>query len=86
VAEAVLTESLTDLNVALRWDVRFPVFYYTRARVRRRLNDRSGALVDLRSAIDLSRFTSRRGEVTRWEQRLEDWEGEPIDRVFESKG
>ena len=66
---------------ALLWDAEFPTFYATRAKINRRRGQISDATVDLKTAIELSRYdkTSQggRSDLDEWTALLETWEIEP---------
>ena len=77
-----LDQALTSVESALLWDAEFPKFYATRALVKYRLNDRYGALLDVRAAIELARYSESspvvQAEVREWERLLDSWQLTPV--------
>jgi hypothetical protein len=77
-----LQEALSSVETALLWDAEFAKFYFTRARIKYRLKDRAGALIDLRAAIELARYSESsivvQREVAEWESLLDNWQGSPL--------
>lgn len=84
VSVSCLEEALASVETALLWDAEFAKFYSTRARVKYRLKDRPGALIDLRAAIELARYTESsravQREVAEWEALLDNWQLVPVGR------
>lgn len=82
VSVACLTSALESVETALRWDAEFPKFYATRARIKHRLNDRFGALLDIQVAIELGHHGRSspvvRRELAEWEQLLDAWQFSPV--------
>jgi hypothetical protein len=77
-----LEQALTSVEEALKWDAEFAVFYATRAKVKYRMHNRSGALVDIRAAIELARYGTLSSAASRdirgWEALLESWDLAPV--------
>jgi hypothetical protein len=82
VSFSCLNQALESVETALLWDAEFPKFYSTRARVKYRLKDRPGALIDLRAAIELARYSESSAvvqrEVGEWESLLDAWQMTPV--------
>jgi hypothetical protein len=82
VSLACLDQALESVETALRWDAEFAKFYMTRARIKFRMKDRVGALIDVRAAIELARYnegsTVVQREVAEWEALLDRWQSEPV--------
>jgi hypothetical protein len=77
-----LEQALTSVEEALKWDAELAVFYATRAKVKYRMHNRSGALVDIRAAIELARYGTLSRHAARdigtWEALLEGWDLAPV--------
>jgi hypothetical protein len=77
-----LEEALDSVETALGSDAEYPLFYATRAKVKYRLRDRPGALIDIRAAIELARYSASspavRSEIAGWEGTLDDWQLAPL--------
>jgi hypothetical protein len=82
VSRTCLEQALQSIETALEWDAEFPKLYTTRAKVKYRLKDRSGALIDIRAAIELARYSASspvvRREVAEWEALLDSWQLSPV--------
>ncbi|HET6949316.1 MAG TPA: hypothetical protein VFI47_03015 [Acidimicrobiales bacterium] len=82
VSVACLEQALMSVETALESDAEFPTFYATRAKVKHRLRDRAGALIDIRAAIELARYSASspavRQEIGAWEDILEGWQLAPV--------
>lgn len=82
VSLACLDQALDSIETALEWDAEFPKFYATRAKVKYRLKDRPGALIDVRAAIELARYSDVspvvQAEIAQWEALLETWQLSPV--------
>jgi hypothetical protein len=82
VSISCLDQALQSVETALEWDAEFPKFYATRAKVKYRLRDRPGALIDIRAAIELARYSETspvvQKEVDDWESLLEGWQLTPV--------
>jgi hypothetical protein len=82
VSLSCLNQALQSVETALEWDAEFPKFYATRAKVKYRLKDRPGALIDIRAAIELARYSEAspvvEKEVAEWEALLEGWQLSPV--------
>ncbi len=81
-SRACLEQALDSLETALKADAEFAMFYATRAKVKYRLREKSGALTDIRAAIELARYSAHspavRREITSWEETLESWQLAPL--------
>jgi hypothetical protein len=77
-----LEQALNSVEEALKWDAEFAIFYATRAKVKYRMHNRSGALVDIRAAIELARYgtlsTAAARDIKAWEDMLEGWDLAPV--------
>jgi hypothetical protein len=80
-----LTQALASVETALQWDAEYPAFYSTRAKIKYRLGDQAGALVDIRAAIELGRYDASsaavRRDVEEWEATLDIWQLTPVGSV-----
>jgi hypothetical protein len=82
VSQRCLEEALESVERALASDAEFPQFYATRAMVKNRLRDSGGALIDIRAAIELGRYSASSPavaeEIKNWTDRLQDWQLAPL--------
>lgn len=82
VSQRCLEEALESVERALSSDAEFPQFYATRALVKNRLRDSGGALIDIRAAIELGRYSAGSPavaeEIKNWTDRLQDWQLAPL--------
>jgi len=82
VSRRCLDEALESVENALSSDAEFPQFYATRALVKNRLGDPGGALIDIRAAIELARYSATSpavsDEIKNWTDRLQDWQLAPL--------
>lgn len=82
VSQRCLEEALESVERALASDAEFPQFYATRAMVKNRLRDSGGALIDIRAAIELARYSATSPavaeEIKGWTDRLQDWQLAPL--------
>jgi hypothetical protein len=85
-----LEQATASVEEALSWDAEFAAFYATRAKIKYRMHNRSGALVDIRAAIELARYgtpsKAAGRDISTWEALLESWDLAPVGVASGSGG
>lgn len=77
-AKTRLGEALDDIDRAIIAEPEWPIFYVTRAKIKRLVGETASSLIDLQTAVELARYVSssdiKTSEARReWTELLEQW-------------